>query len=115
MLCNAIGVVSNAAKGETKMSLVDSAMTRDVLRDISKRPIDISGLEVHVMHGVVHLGGRLEKLRGYFGDVDIHEELGMILKLLRQKPGIREVVCEVNLAGPSLTERMNPKKKRGYY
>lgn len=97
------------------MSLVDSAMTRDVFRDISKRPVDVSGLEVHVMHGVVHLKGRLEKLRGYFGDVDMHEELNIILRILRQRPGIREVVCEVDVAGPTLTERMSSEKKRGYH
>ncbi|MCL5104661.1 MAG: hypothetical protein M1133_11200 [Armatimonadetes bacterium] len=97
------------------MTVVDSALTREVLRDISKRPVDISGLEVHAMHGVVHLRGRMEKLRGYYGDIDIHEELNIILKLLRQKPGVREIVCEVDLAGPSLTERLSPTKKRGYY
>ena len=97
------------------MTVVDSALTREVFRDISKRPVDTSGLEVHAMHGVVHLSGRLDKLRGYYGDLDIHEELNIILKLLKQKPGVREVICEVNFAGPSLTERLSPTKKRGYY
>lgn len=94
------------------MSLVDSTMTREVLHDLAKRPVDISGLQVHVTHGVLHMRGRLEKVRGYYGDLDLHEELNIIIKVFRQKPGIREVVCEVDLAGPSLTESLSPRKKR---
>jgi hypothetical protein len=97
------------------MSLVDSAMTREVLRDISKRPLDISGLDVHVMHGVIYLRGRLDKVRGYGDEMNLGEELHLIVKLLRQKPGIRDVVCEVELAGASLIERTNQHPKRVRY
>ena len=83
------------------MSIVDSAMTREVLRDISKRQLDISNLDVHVMHGVIYLRGRLEKVRGN-DDMDLREELHLVLKLLRQKQGIRDIVCEVEVAGPGL-------------
>ena len=97
------------------MSVVDSAMTRDVLRDISKRSLDISQMTVHVMHGVVHLGGHVERLRGYHDDVDLHEEMNIIVRLLKQKPGIRDVCCEVDLAGLSLTERTVPRQKHSYH
>ncbi len=96
------------------MSVVDAAMTREVLRDISKRPLDISQLNVHVTHGIVHLSGHVEKLRGYHLDVDLHEEMNMIVRLLKQKAGIRDVCCEVNLGGPTLAERLAQKRK-GYY
>jgi hypothetical protein len=81
-------------------------MTREVLRDISKRPVDISLLSVHVTHGVVHLQGRVEKLRGSEDNMDLHEEVSLIVRLLKQKVGIRDVCCEVELGGgDSLSKR----------
>lgn len=96
------------------MSLVDSAMTREVLRDISKRQLDISNLDVHVMHGVIYLRGRLERIRGN-DDMDLREELHLVLKLLRQKQGIRDIVCEVEIAGPTLIQRSFAQAKRPRY
>lgn len=93
------------------MSVVDSAMTREVLRDITKRPVDVSNLDVHVMHGVVYLRGRIEKLRGYHEDLDLDSEIHMILKLLRQKPGIRDVCCEFNVGPGSIKERLSDHPK----
>ncbi|MHB9037764.1 MAG: hypothetical protein ACYC64_13980 [Armatimonadota bacterium] len=94
------------------MSVVDSAMTREVLRDISKRPLDISGLDVHVMHGVIYLRGRVGKIRGCDDNMDVGQELTLIVKLLRQKQGIRDVVCEVELAGGGIIESMSSHSKR---
>lgn len=95
------------------MSVVDASMTRDALREIGKRPVDASGLEVHVVHGVAYLRGRIERIRGYHEDRDLHEELVIITKILRQKPGIRDVVCEVDLGGLTLRERLAAKRVRG--
>ena len=97
------------------MSVVDSAMTREVYRDISKRPLDISQLNVHVTHGVVYLAGRVEKLRGYHLEVDLHEEMNIIIRLLKQKAGVRDVCCEVDLGGISLAERLGGQKKKAFY
>jgi len=97
------------------VSVVDSAMTREVFRDIAKRPLDVSQLNVHVTHGVVQLQGRVEKLRGYFDDIDLHQEMQMIVRLLKQKPGIRDVCCEVDIAGVSVNERTALPKKQSYY
>ena len=95
------------------MSVVDASMTRDARREIGKRPVDASGLEVHVVHGVAYLRGRIEKIRGYYEDLNLHEELIMIVKVLRQKPGIRDVICEVDLGGLTLRERLAAKRVRG--
>lgn len=99
------------------MSVVDSAMTRDVLRDISKRPLDISDLHVSVMHGVVYLRGRVDRIRGYYGDIDLQDELNRVTRLLRQKQGVRDVVCEVELGGLTIAERLNSERKQrhSYY
>lgn len=96
------------------MTVVDSAMTREVYRDISKRPLDVSQLNVHVTHGVVQLQGRVEKLRGYYEDIDLQQEMQMIIRLLKQKPGIRDVCCEVDIAGESLNARLAPPKRKNY-
>ena len=97
------------------MSIADASMTREVLRDLGKRSVDISNLEVHVQHGVVYLGGRIERLRGYYEDLDLEEELHIILKILHQKMGIVDVVCEVELQGQTFSERMNPRRRRNRY
>lgn len=94
------------------MTVVDSAMTREVLRDISKRSsLDLGGLDVHVMRGVIYLRGRLEKVRSD-ADADLHEELRVIIKLLRLKPGIRDVVCEVEIGAPRLFDRASQSLRR---
>ena len=97
------------------MSIVDSAMTRDVLRDISKRPVDISQLNVQVIHGIVYLHGRLERLRGYYEDLNIEEELHIIIRLLKQKPGVRDVCCEIQITGSSVIERVKESSRKVNY
>jgi hypothetical protein len=98
-----------------KVTVVDSAMTRDVLRDISRRSVDISELEVHVMHGVVYLKGRISNMRGENEGLDLHKELEIIMRMLRIKSGVREIVNEVELGGPSIRERQSTHVKRETY
>lgn len=94
------------------MSVIDSAMTREIMRDISRRPLDTSQLAVHVMHGVVYMQGRIEKLGGEHQNVDLHEEINIIVRMLKLKPGIRDVCCEVDLGGLTLIDKAQEKKKR---
>lgn len=77
------------------MPAEDAQMTRMVQREISRRYIDASRLDVKAMHGVVYLRGMVTGLRGH--DVDLHHELQVINRVLRSKPGIREVVMEVEI------------------
>lgn len=93
------------------MSIVDAEMTRDVLRDLGKRPIDISNLEIHVQHGVVYIRGRIEKVRGYWEDIDLQDELNIIIKVLHQKMGVRDVICDIQIEGRSLSERTETKRR----
>jgi uncharacterized protein YunC (DUF1805 family) len=79
------------------MPAEDAQMTRMVQREISRRYIDCSRLNVKAIHGVVYLSGSIKKLRGY--DVDLKHELEVITRILRAKPGIREVIVDVNLIG----------------
>ena len=97
------------------MSVVDSAMTREVLRDISKRPVDICKLNVHVTRGVVYLQGRVEQLRGHNEDIDLTEEMHIICRLLKQKPGIRDVCCEVDMMDESAAKHADHAKRYSHY
>lgn len=71
----------------------DAETRRMVLREISKRHIDVSRLDVQVYHGVVYLRGTVSALRGH--DIDIKAEMELIRRILRQRPGIRDVVIDV--------------------
>lgn len=94
------------------MSVTDSQMTREVVREISKRPVDSSHLEVHVMHGVAYLRGRLERLRGYHEDTDLEKEHRAIVRLIRLKPGIIDVCSEVDYGGPTVKQRLREESKQ---
>lgn len=97
------------------MSLADASMTRDVVRDIVKHPLDISDLQVHAQHGVIYLSGRVRSMRGQYEQRDLREEWNVILRILKQKSGIRDVICEVELDGGSLEQRAAQSRKPGYH
>ncbi|MEN6519654.1 MAG: BON domain-containing protein [Armatimonadota bacterium] len=84
------------------MPIEDVEMTRMVRREISRRYVDCTSVDIRVMHGVVYLRGFLKKLKGH--DSDLDQEMETILRILRQKPGIREVISELELGGPGLRD-----------
>ena len=59
----------------------DIEVRRMVLREISKRHLDTSRLDVQVFHGVVYLRGTVSGVRDY--------------ARLRQRPGVRDVVVDL--------------------
>ncbi len=75
------------------MALADVEMRRMVLREISKRHLDTSLMDVHVTHGVVYLRGTVSAVRGH--DADPKHEIEIIRRILRQRPGIRDVVIDL--------------------
>lgn len=77
------------------MPAEDAQMTRMVQREVSRRYIDASRLDVKAIHGVVYLRGFVCRLRGH--DVDLDHELQVISRVLRSKPGIRDVIIEVEI------------------
>lgn len=79
------------------MSLQDAQMARMAQREITRRAIDTSKLDVRCTHGVVHLRGTIARLHGH--DVDLKHELEVVARTLRGRPGVRDVVIEVDLAG----------------
>lgn len=75
------------------MPAEDSSMTRLVQREVSRRYIDSTRLDVKAIHGVIYLRGSIAKLRGH--DVDLRKELEVIHRVLRGKSGIRDVIIDV--------------------
>jgi hypothetical protein len=46
------------------------------------------------MHGVVYIRGEVRSLRGE--NCDLEAEMNIIHRILRSRPGIRDVIIEVN-------------------
>ncbi len=90
------------------MPAEDAATTKMVRREIVRRHIDVTSLQVNAMHGVVYLRGQVKPLLGR--ECDLEAEMLIIHRILRSRPGIRDVVLEVEFpkerpkAGRSLSE-----------
>ena len=93
------------------MPVEDAEMTRQVRREISRRYIDSTNIDVRVIHGVVYLRGYIEKLRGH-ESMGLSEELDIILRILRSRPGIRDVVNEVELGKSGLRDSVRASEKK---
>ncbi len=74
----------------------DSQMTRMIQREIARRNIDISRLDIKAMHGVVYLRGTIKKIRGH-ENLELRKELEIIHRNLRTKSGVRDVVLDVEI------------------
>ena len=79
------------------MPAEDAQMTRLVQREIGRRYIDATRLDVKASRGVVYLRGAIRKLRGH--DLDLRHELEVINRVLRGKPGVRDVIIDVDIKG----------------
>jgi len=64
-----------------------------VRRELARRPIDCSMVDVYVTHGVVYLRGTIRPVRGH--DIDLQQEISILMSVLKQKQGIREVINEL--------------------
>ena len=93
------------------MATEDAMLVRTLMRDVGKHPVDTSELQLYVSHGVVYLRGKIKTIRGFHEDADLDEELTTICKVLRQRPGVRDVVVEVQTGSHSRLSEMTRKKK----
>ena len=76
------------------MAAEDAYQSRIVQREISRRYVDASVVDVRVIHGVAYMRGTLRHLRTH-PEVDLEAEAEIIRKILRRHPNIRDVVWEV--------------------
>jgi hypothetical protein len=79
------------------MSVQDAGMARMAQREITRRAIDTSKLDVRCSHGVIHMRGVVGRIHGH--DVDLKHELEVVARSLRGRPGVRDVIIEVDLTG----------------
>ncbi len=79
------------------MPAEDKEMTRMVQREISRRYVDSSQVDVKAIHGVVYLRGVVRPLRNVA--VNLQQEIEIIQRILRNKPGIRDVINEMQVRG----------------
>lgn len=66
-----------------------------VRREMARRPIDCSMVDVHASHGVVYLRGTVRPLRGH--NIDLQQEVTLLCTVLKQKSGIRDVINELQV------------------
>lgn len=76
------------------MGVHDAETTRMVRREIIRRHLDDSQLQVNAMHGVVYLRGVLKSCPGH--PCDLLAEMKILHRVLRTRPGIRDVVFEID-------------------
>jgi len=75
----------------------DAEITRMVQREIGRRNVDASRIDIRVIHGMVYVRGTLRHLRTH-PEVNLEQEAEILRKTLRLRPGIRGVVWEAENA-----------------
>ncbi len=72
------------------MPLEDKQLRLRCLREIARRPIDYSQLQIQAINGIVRMTGVLRPIRGNVVDMD--KELRVIIDSLERLPKVKEVV-----------------------
>lgn len=62
--------------------------------EFARRGIDISRADLYVMHGVLYMRGQIKPMKSA-SFTDFEHELGLVQKILRQRPEIRDLVMDV--------------------
>ena len=75
-----------------KQKTESQEMCRTIRREMGRHSVDCSEVQVSFTHGTVHLHGRVRPLRGHEGGFET--SVTGLLKALRQRPGIRDVIAE---------------------
>ncbi len=96
------------------MSINDSMMVRSLMRDIARQPIDASRLNVFASNGVVRISGVLTAVRGQSFDVNLEERLNILIRIIRQRPGVRDVISEVEFDGKTNIWDTDRNKRKRY-
>lgn len=89
--------------GNTRTVMVDQNDFRGqriARAEFARRGIDISRSDLYVMHGVLYMRGEVKPMPNATFN-DIAGEMGLVTKILRQRPEIRDLVLEVKVAGVS--------------
>ena len=66
--------------------------SRLLRREMGRHSVDTGEVTITVTHGVIHLHGKVRPLRGH--EEHFQTELAALLKALRQRPGVRDVIAD---------------------
>lgn len=61
-------------------------------REMGRHCVDCGEVQISSSHRVIHLYGRIRPMRGY--EEKFEEAVGGLLKSLRQRSGVRDVITE---------------------
>jgi len=75
------------------MTLADTRLRRNLLRELTKRPIELTLLDVKVVAAIAYLTGEIKPIRGY--ELNVRKEREEIEEIVRSFPGVRGVVNEI--------------------
>ncbi|MBS1709183.1 MAG: hypothetical protein JSS65_10750 [Armatimonadetes bacterium] len=70
----------------------DVAANKMLRQEFSKRMMDVTRADLRVTHGVAYIRGAIGVIKG--GPPDVRKECELIAKVLRTKPGIKDVVID---------------------
>lgn len=62
--------------------------------EFARRGVDISRADLYVMHGILYMRGEIKPMPKSL-ILDMNSEMGIIAKILRQRPEIRDLVLDV--------------------
>ena len=62
--------------------------------EFARRGVDISRADLYVMHGILYIRGEVKPMPKSL-ILDMNSEMGIITKILRQRPEIRDIVLDI--------------------
>ena len=62
--------------------------------EFARRGVDISRADLYVMHGILYMRGEIKPMPKSL-ILDMNSEMGIITKILRQRPEIRDIVLDI--------------------
>lgn len=76
------------------MAVEDAQFTRGIQRELGRRYVDCTLVDIRVMHGICYVRGTMRRLRSH-PNVDLEKECETIRRIIRQKTFIRDVIWDV--------------------
>ena len=71
--------------------------------EFARRGVDISRADLYVMHGIMYMRGDVKPMpKANIADMTV--EMGIIVKILRQRPEIRDIVLDIKTSENEVIE-----------
>lgn len=71
--------------------------------EFARRGVDISRADLYVMHGIMYMRGEVKPMpKSNISDMTV--EMGLIAKILRQRPEIRDIVLDIKTNNSEVIE-----------